>query len=297
MSIEPDVVVDIADWVERKSNDPVAYVERRATEVFLTALGMTPSIGEKVYLKGGVMMGVIYRSSRSTSDIDFSADITPEDSLPSRIVEELNAAFPKASAEVDPDLVCKVQSIKERPRRGKLLEALFPALEITIGYAQRGSPQERKFDAGLAVDVLNVDISFNEPVGAIQVVRLNADGRTKIKAYSLHDLIAEKIRALLQQVVRKRNRRQDVYDLSLLISKFPMEPAEKSEICSLLVKKCTAREIYPDRNSLDDPEIRERAKREWHTLALEIGDVPDFDQCFSVVKNFYQSLPWEEFSG
>lgn len=94
MSIEPDVVVDIADWVERKSNDPVAYVERRATEVFLTALGMTPSIGEKVYLKGGVMMGVIYRSSRSTSDIDFSADITPEDSLPSRIVEELNGSFP-----------------------------------------------------------------------------------------------------------------------------------------------------------------------------------------------------------
>lgn len=293
---DSDIVVDITDWVERKKADPVAYAERRATEVFLTALGMTPSIGEKVYLKGGVLMGVVYRSIRSTSDIDFTTELKPESSLPERVVEELDKAFPRASAEVDPELMCKVQSVRVRPRRSGLQKASFPALEITIGYAERGSPQEKKFHAGLAVDVLNVDISFNEPVGAIQVVRLNADGATKIKAYSLQDIIAEKMRALLQQVIRKRNRRQDIYDLSLLLSHFKFDDQEKTDLLRILIIKCLARDIKPDRLSLDDPEVRARANQEWHTLALEIGELPDFDGCFAMVNGFYKSLPWDSFA-
>ncbi|MEJ2622018.1 MAG: nucleotidyl transferase AbiEii/AbiGii toxin family protein, partial [Candidatus Thiodiazotropha sp.] len=36
-------------------------------------------------------------------------------------------------------------------------------------------------------------------------------------AYSLTDLIAEKLRSVLQQIKRERQRRQDIFDLFLLL--------------------------------------------------------------------------------
>jgi hypothetical protein len=36
----------------------------------------------------------------------------------------------------------------------------------------------------------------------------------------------------------------------------------------------------------------QRAKEEWHTLEVEIGEIPDFDECFERVNTFYVSLPW-----
>jgi|TARA_R110001583_G_scaffold17679_1_gene71165 predicted nucleotidyltransferase component of viral defense system len=294
VSDHENLIVDIAEWVDRVSADPVAHLERQATEVLLTALGKTPSIGDRIYLKGGILMGVVYRSIRSTSDIDFTTDLQPDAALPALIRQELNEAFPRASADIGyPDLMCNVQTLKVRPGSAGLLVAMFPALEIKVGYALRGTPQEKRFLAGKSVDVLSVDISFNEPIGAIQLIRLNADTDASINAYSLNDIISEKIRALLQQVIRNRNRRQDVYDLDLLISRFEFSDQEKVELLSVLLAKCHARGIVPDRLSLENPEISERARAEWRSLALEIGQLPDFDDCFLKIDSFYKSLPWD----
>ncbi|WP_417844631.1 nucleotidyl transferase AbiEii/AbiGii toxin family protein [Thalassospira sp.] len=294
MSDHENLIVDIAEWVDRVSADPVAHLERQATEVLLTALGKTPSIGDRVYLKGGILMGVVYRSIRSTSDIDFTTDLIPDVSLPALIRKELNDAFPRATADIGyPDLLFNVQTLKVRPSPAGLLSAMFPALEIKVGYALRGTPQEKRFLAGKSVDVLSVDISFNEPIGAIQLVRLSGDTNASIHAYSLNDIISEKIRALLQQIKRNRNRRQDVYDLNLLISRFEFSDQEKAELLNVLLVKCHAREITPDQLALENPEIAERARAEWRSLALEIGELPDFDNCFATINRFYKSLPWD----
>ena len=47
---------DITEWVERASPDPHAYLERQAIEVFLTALGLSQSYSQKIFLKGGLLM-------------------------------------------------------------------------------------------------------------------------------------------------------------------------------------------------------------------------------------------------
>ena len=47
-----------------------------------------------------------------------------------------------------------------------------------------------------------------------------------ISAYGLTDLIAEKFRALLQQVPRNRYRRQDIYDIAHLIERFALDESE-----------------------------------------------------------------------
>ena len=286
------IVVDIGEWVEKARADPAAYLERQATEVFLIALGMAEPYSDKIFLKGGILMGVVYQSHRQTADIDFTTILEPDHEIADQLRTSLNAALPRAAAELGyPDLMCRIQTIKYRPRPESFAAADGPALEITVGYAIRGSPQQKHFDKGQASNVLHADINFREPIGAVQIVKF-AQGDGVIWAYSLMDLMSEKLRALLQQKSRNRYRRQDIYDLDILIQKFDFDIDQLSKLHALLLKKAAARDIIPDVDSLSNPEIVRRARAEWETLRIEIGEVPDFEASFERVDAFYRSLPW-----
>jgi hypothetical protein len=289
---EEAVVVNIAEWVERAKSDPEAYLERQATEVFLTALAMTKPWCHQVFLKGGILMGVVYGSPRQTGDIDFTTIADPQPGIAEELAAALDANFPRAAAELGyPDLMCQAQSFKYFPKGDAFPKNDGPAVKMGIGYARRGSQQEKHLKAGKAPKKLSIDISFKEPVGAIQIVR-DAMSAESFKAYSLHDLMAEKIRALLQQEKRNRYRRQDIYDLDMLLTQFPFDDEEKDRLLAILRDKCLARGIESGQDSLAQPEIMQRAKEEWHTLEVEIGEIPDFDECFERVNTFYVSLPW-----
>ncbi|WP_271190539.1 nucleotidyl transferase AbiEii/AbiGii toxin family protein, partial [Dactylosporangium matsuzakiense] len=113
-----------------------------------------------------------------------------------------------------------------------------------------------------------------------------------VRAFTLGELIAEKLRALLQQPIRNRNRRQDVYDIALLIDENPLGDALRVKILETLIEKCRSRRIEPTRESIDDPEVARRAQRDWETLRLEVSDLPPFEERFAAVREFYRSLPW-----
>jgi len=133
--------------------------------------------------------------------------------------------------------MCAVQSVKYFPKGEAFPKNDGPSIKMKVGYALRGSKQQRTFEQGMATDVLEIDISFREPVGAIQIVTFKDTGGT-VRAYSLFDLIAEKLRALLQQEVRNRFRRQDIYDLNALIGRFNLDNSEKSTLLHILIEKC-----------------------------------------------------------
>jgi predicted nucleotidyltransferase component of viral defense system len=286
------ITVEINKWVERAKSDPHAYMERQVTEIFLAALGMTKPYANEIFLKGGILMAVVYESSRQTGDIDFTAISEPSPAMAESLLASLNAALPRAAAKLGyPDLMCHVQSSKYEPSAKLFAHAIGPGLSLRVGYAKRGSPQAHRFQAGKATDILEVDISFREPVNAIQIVQLGVSGET-IRAYSLLDLIAEKLRALLQQESRNRNRRQDIYDIASLLKNFSPDHNDKANLLRLLREKCRARKIDPNVEALSRPEAKNRARKEWDTLKLEIGDLPDFDECFASVDAMYRSLPW-----
>lgn len=286
------VVIDIASWVERARSDPQAYLERQATEVLLAAIGLTPSYANKVFLKGGVLMGIRYDSPRQTADLDFTTTLEPNPDEISDIRAEFDDALLRAAAQLGyPDLVCRVQTVRTRPRPNSFATDSFPALEMKIAYALRDSPQESRLRAGQCPTTLEADISFNEPIDAIQIVQLGKGG-PEIEAYSLLDLIAEKLRALLQQVVRNRYRRQDVFDVAYLVERFSLDQKEKAHLLQVFRTKSASRGINPDQDSLSKPEVVQRARAEWDTLGLELGDLPSFEDRFGVVDRFYRSLPW-----
>lgn len=292
MSENTPRVVNIKNWVDRAKRDPAIYIERQATEVVLSAIGSVPGYGSRIFLKGGILMAVVYQSPRGTADIDFTTDLEPSPDLPSELRHGINKELARAAARLGlPDLVMRVQRVEERPRPFKTADVRFPALYVTVAYAKRGSKGERHVTNGQGQHIIELEISFNEPVHAIEVVQFGERGPS-FSAYALTDLIAEKFRALLQQVTRNRYRRQDVYDIAYLAERFPLDDGERAAILASFQDKCAARGIVPTIDSISNPDVSNRARSEWDTLRQEIGEVPDFDKCFHKVEALYRALPW-----
>ncbi|MCY4237008.1 MAG: nucleotidyl transferase AbiEii/AbiGii toxin family protein [Rhodospirillaceae bacterium] len=288
---EPPHPVDVAAWVARAAQDPVAHRQRQAVEIILNAIAMTGPLNTELFLKGGILLGLAYGSPRQTTDIDLTAGSTADGDIDDRIGTLLNSAFPRTAASLGyADLVLRTQSAKGRPNH-IFPEAEFPALKLTIAYARRGTNEERALNEGTASTVINVDISFNEPLNHVQVLELT--GGQELYAYGVIDLVAEKYRALLQQIPRNRYRRQDVYDLDILLPGIHSEEISPANILDALLEKCSARHIEPNHRSLDNAEIKNRASRDWNTMDLELDDLPEFEVCYERVATFYRSLPWD----
>jgi predicted nucleotidyltransferase component of viral defense system len=288
--------INISSWVAKAKSNPGKYSLRQATEILINAIGQTKFLKGNMFLKGGALMALAHQSQRMTGDVDFSwLEPFHKDAfrdIGEIIRESLDQSLSKAGVKLGyVDLRCKVQSITKNPNHWKK-DPSFPALKLTIGYAKVGSSQEKLLGSNCS-QVLEVDISFNEEINNCQELVLE-DGHTTINAYSPIEIISEKLRALIQQVHRGRNRRQDVYDINFLLGQFCYDEEEKKLILETMISKAKSRKIYPNINSLSDSGVKEASEKEWHTMKLELSDdVPDFDECYKNVEEFYKSLPWE----
>ncbi|MYC67812.1 MAG: nucleotidyl transferase AbiEii/AbiGii toxin family protein [Acidobacteriia bacterium] len=282
--------VDVAEWVRRAEAAPISYQQRQTVEITLNAIAMAAPINVEMFLKGGILMGLAYDSPRHTTDIDLTTALAPGRDVAEQVRKLLDSTLPRAATALGHDnLVVKVHSVKSQPR-ANIADAKFPALKLKIASAKRGTTQEKALQKGLPRVLIDADISFNEPLLQIQVLELT--GGRELRAYGLGDLIAEKYLAIIQQVPRKRHRPQDVYDLDRLIGGHKVDNVLQAQILEALIAKCQARQIEPTRASLEDPEIKRRAGADWMAMVLEIGELPDFEDCFLRISEFYRSLPW-----
>lgn len=292
-TIEPEIVnVDVRAWVEAARDNPDRYRDRQVTEIVLAAIGLTPSLNQNLVLKGGAVMALAFKSNRVTADVDFTATAEPA-GFADKIADELNERLPRTAVRIGfPQLLCRVQAVRKMPRPVNFEDYDFPALRLRIGSAVRGTNEEKRLADGKATRVVDMEVSFRDQVYAFQELRLEGPG-VAVRAFSLHEIIAEKLRALLQQPHRNRNRRQDVYDIAFLIEANDIDESDRELIHETLLKKCRSHGIEPEAGSMDDPEVRQRAQREWETLGLELGDdLPEFDGRFELMRELYVSLPW-----
>jgi len=132
--------VDIDQWIEKAKADPEAYLERQVTEIFLAALGMTTPFAHEIFLKGGILMGVVYESPRQTGDVDLTAISAPTSETVDALKAALSEALPRAAVRLGyPDILCAVQSSRFMPSEQMFEKAQGPALSLRIGYARRGA--------------------------------------------------------------------------------------------------------------------------------------------------------------
>lgn len=282
---------NVRAWVEDASADPVLYRRRQVTEIVLTAIGLTSSLKELLVLKGGTLMAIAFQSQRLTGDVDFSATCPPE-GFEELLRFELQDSLPKAAIKLGYlDLICAIQGIKKRPRPENFEDHDFPALEVRVASAVRGTAQEKALERGAAAEVALLEITFKDQVFAFQQLML-LDAGVAVRAFTINEIISEKLRAFLQQEIRNRNRRQDIYDIAYLLKDHQLSADDRLAILKILMKKSVSRGIEPTQKSLSDPKLIRRARRDWHTMKIELGVLPNFDDCFRTVQAFYESLPW-----
>lgn len=280
---------DIREWVHK---DPDYHQFRQAIHTILAAIAGTPFLKTTMIMKGGVLLALSYRSQRYTKDIDFSTAIKRPDFDLADFRRHLENSLSDTVETLGYGLDCRVQSCTQKPKDD---DATFPTFKISIGYAAKGTPAHKRLQAGAAPHVVWIDYSLNEPVEEIELFELE-DG-SAIQTYSLVEMVAEKFRALLQQEVRNRIRRQDIFDLHYVLSDHPLreDALTKQRILDRLLEKSRIRELPIDPWAMSNPEIRRRSKARYHELASEIeGDLPPFDEVYDVVEAFYRSLPWPQ---
>jgi hypothetical protein len=133
--------------------------------VTLNAIAMTADLKERMFLKGGVLMGLAYDSPRQTADIDLTAAFEVSPDIDEKIMGLLDGVFPRAAERLGyADLIIKVHSIARQPK-AIFKTASFPALKIKIAFVRRGTPQEAALNRGIAPGKIEVDISFDLPPG------------------------------------------------------------------------------------------------------------------------------------
>lgn len=280
--------LDLHAWVERAPDDKRLF--REAVHILLTAIGTSVALRTQMVMKGGMLMALRYDSSRFTKDADFSTRDKYAKGDEAALLAELDAQLTFANEQLPYDVFCRRQKAEIRPARS---DANFPTLSLSIGYAPRSKPREfQRLLVGQEPRVVEIDYSYNEAVLDVEVLHLT-DGKT-LNAYSQINLMAEKYRSLLQQPSRRRNRRQDIYDLALLLhGSNPLNGAEQSRLLEFLISSARARNIDPHVHSLRDPQVRAMSSEGYDTLEPEIeGDLPPFEEAYQVVKAFYEGLPW-----
>lgn len=283
---------DVHQWVESET-DPRQRELRQAVHTILSAIAASYFLSASMLIKGGILLAIRYRGVRYTRDIDFSIDRPFQEFDKELFLEELEKALVASINRLEYDLDCRIQSHRIQP--GNLPDPSFPALALSIGYAPKGDlGRHRRLVAGQAVDTVDVDFSFNEVTLEVENITLTDGGQ--LRAYSFSDLVAEKFRAILQQEIRNRSRRQDIYDLYVLFEHLPnISEEEKKKILKSLIRKSESRELIVDANSLRLPGIVERSANDYDQLQSEIvGNLPGFKKAYSKLRDFYESLPWLE---
>ncbi len=291
------LALDLGRWISLAGPDKVNRRRRQVAEITLHAIALERRLGQSLVLKGGSLLAIAYGSPRFTSDLDFTALEFSADT-PELLRPLLDPALVRAAAALGyADLRCRVQTIKPKPRPAMFASADAPALKVTIGSVSGRPSERRSLEAGMASDVLELDISYREPLVSIEEVPLlgrveSAAAPRMLLVYSVVEIVAEKLRAYLQQTERDRGRRQDVYDLAYLVQEYGAG-LDGAAVLAAMRTKARARGIEPDPGMIDDPDRIDRARRNWGTLKAEVGRIPEFEVCFAVVREFYLSLPWQ----
>ncbi len=284
--------LDLRAWVAEMQGTPTTHAQRQIIAIILNAVAMVDAFRGSLVLKGGTLMAIAHGSRRQTIDLDFTARGAPEH-FAQTFVTEMNRGLDRARARLGyAQWRCRVQGTPRRkPRPQNFATADGPALEARIAYARTGSRDITHLEAGTCTHVIPIEVSFREPLIDTIDARLLAGGPI-LQVYSVNELLAEKFRAYLQQALRDRVRRQDIYDIAFLLEAHGETGIDRQLVMRALVEKCRARGVVLAPDGLDDPELQRRAKLEWPQIALEIGELPSFDSCFAIARRFWRSLPW-----
>lgn len=282
--------IDLTAWVDEELR-PDRKAFRQAVQLVLRAIAQSPNLSAVMIMKGGLLLAVRYHSSRFTRDIDFSTSKRLQEVDLQALLAMIAEALAPVSADNEHAIALRLQSYEIKPPHRPGVN--FPTLQMRIGYASRLEPKSlKRLESTGSTQVVQVDYSFNEWASGRE--QQEVDGG-HLLMYTFHDLVAEKLRSVLQQPIRGqgRPRYQDIYDIFLLLGT-PVDDADKAIILAKLFEASKDRQVQLHKEALRDEQVIKLSREEYVTVLPDmiLGPPPDFDVAYTTVREFFESLPW-----
>ena len=283
--------IDLTAWVDEELR-PERKVFRQAVQLVLRAIAQSPSLSAIMIMKGGLLLAVRYHSSRFTRDIDFSTSKRLQEFDVPMLLTGIEKALTSVSAVNEHAMALRLQSHEIKPPNRPGVN--FPTLQMRIGYASRMEPRSlKRLEATTgSTQVVQVDYSFNEWASGTE--QQDVDGG-HLLIYPFHDLVAEKLRSVLQQPIRGqgRPRYQDIYDLFLLLE-IAVDDGDKSIILAKLFEASRDRHVSVHKEALRDEQVIQLSREQYTTVLPDLvsGPLPEFEVAYGVVQEFFEALPW-----
>jgi predicted nucleotidyltransferase component of viral defense system len=266
---------------------PLEEARKRFVQfVVLESIAAEPGLKDVLFFKGGNALRFVYGNPRATIDLDFTADASlPDDENPIR--QLLDRALLRGGKTFGIKLKC--QRVDRKPPKRK---ATLPTYDIAIGFQLPGDRYFADFEnqARQVSTVVKLEISFNDLVCESQPRQLSPNLPAQLRVCTLEDILAEKLRALLQQVIRNRTRPQDAFDIARAVREHG-ESLNLDKIATYLIAKCGVRGIHAARSAFADEEVKKGAAFEYDTnLAISQTDWIPFDEAWQTVLDLVGKL-------
>lgn len=240
----PATPEEIGPWRKRHGATADEARKRFMQYAVLESIASDHGLAHAIAFKGGNALRFIYGNRRSTLDLDFTADGDfPDDDeeIRRRLDEALRSALPRFRVKA------RCQRVRRNPP-GR--EKTRPTYDISVGYLLPGDRQYHNFAESLSVSsTIDVEISLNEVVCEAAMRRMTPIGR-ELRVCTLDAIVAEKLRALLQQAIRRRSRPQDVYDIASILHRLG-ETLDLEKVARFLIRKAESREIVARKGGFD----------------------------------------------
>ncbi len=290
----PSTFSSINDWCADNGVIVDEGRKRFAQYAILRAIASSRILSRILVFKGGNALDFVWQPNRSTTDLDFSADMTVEGAawditdFGSRVGKALDQSLRLVTRDLG--VVFAIHSVKpERPGPDKT----FITFNVSVGYAlpDQGSLIKRMALGRPSSQVIPVEISMNESICADQ--RIDIWATNTLRVSTVEDIVAEKLRALLQQRIRNRTRRQDLLDVAALLKE--QAAVDPSRVAEFLLRKCASRGVRVSRSAFRDPEVAERAASDYAALEMTTRRVfIPFDEALHSLLDFVDVLPIPE---
>ena len=285
----PNVTQMIRSVTQKKKVLQYIVEKDYALTYLLAAIVQADGLGDNLVLKGGTALKKLYFADyRFSEDLDYSTRVMGS-------VQQIDAAMETVVRSMS-------EMLNERGPFQVELEPLMlkqPHPGDQKAYLVRVQfPEQRQ-----ALCRLKVEITVDEPIlTAVNVCPIlhgfAEDIEVQIPVYSLEEITAEKLRALLQSKARLHERGwgasrvcRDYYDLWNLLQ----VPGLKSpDLIPLLTQKCVVRDVtYESPNDFISQDLMTVANAEWAQQLLPfVPDAPPAEELLPQVQSFILSI-WE----
>jgi len=147
-------------------------------------------------------------------------------------------------------------------------------IEIPVEYSRGGTRRQ-------GLPQVKVHLTFDEPILDKPAVRMIKSRYTDLSSFKVHsytkkEIVAEKLRSLLQQQ-KKWPRPRDLYDLWYMLCRAG-EQFDWNELLPMFKEKCRIRDVKPDLAALTSADLKQLNKNAWRDrLGPMLKELPDFN--------------------